>query len=107
MVRFCSRRSRRALDRIKAAHVAGIGIAAFRKISRVARHAGEAGVEKIGIERDDHIRSVELVSGLDRLTECHLRASVNIVAIDRLIEVPLGFGKFLKQLLLLVGQRRR
>ncbi len=107
MVRLRSRRSRRALDRIEAAHVAGVRIAALGEIARVTRHSRESGIEKIGVERNDHVRGVELVSGLNRLAEGHLRARVNIVAIDRLIEMPLGLRKFLEQLLLLVGQSWR
>ena len=64
-------------------------------------------VEKVGVEREDHVGLVELVSGLDRPAERQLRASDDVVAIDRLVLVPLGLGKMLQQRLQLVGQRRR
>src|SRR6185312_3997434 len=97
----------RALDGIKPAHVAGVWIATLGKIACVARHSREARIQEIRVERDDYVSRVELVSSLNRLPKRHLRARVDIVAIDRLIEMPLGFGKFLEQLLLLIGQRGR
>src|SRR4051812_46934590 len=105
MVRLGSRRGRRALDRVEPAHIPGVGIAALCEIACVARHPRESGIQKICIERNDYICGIELISGLNRLAKRHLRARVNIIAIDWLVEMPLGFRKLLEQLLLLVGQR--
>src|SRR4051812_13971265 len=107
MVRLRPRVCRSALDGIEAAHVPGVGIAALGEITSVPCHSGEAGIQKVGIERDDYVGSIELVSGLNRLAKRHLRTRINVVAIHRLVEMPLSFWKFLEQLLLLIGQRGR
>src|SRR5437660_12863211 len=107
MVCLCYRRSRSTLNRIKTAHIAGIGIPALCEISRIARHSREAAIKEVRVERDDYVGGIELVSGLDRLAKGHSRAFIDVVAIDRLVQMPVGFGKRLDQLLLLVGKRRR
>src|SRR4051812_40614836 len=106
MIRLRACRGRRALDCVKATHIARVRIAAFREITRVTRHSRKPGIQEIRIEGNDYVSRVELISGLNRLAKRHLRARVSIIAIDWLVEMPLGFGKFLEQLLLLVGQRR-
>ena len=67
-----------------------IGIAALGEVADVADVAGESGVEKVGVERDDHVGLFKVVARLDRLAESQLRAFEHVVAIDRLVDVPLG-----------------
>ncbi len=107
MVRLCTRRTRRALDHVKPAHVAGIGIAPLRKISRVAREAGESRVEEIAVERENYVRVFQLVLRLHRLPERQLRAFEHVVAVCRLIDMPLRLGINLQQRTQLVSEGGR
>src|SRR5258708_39802608 len=107
MVRLHARRTRRALDHVQPGHLLRVRVATLGKIAGIARHAGISGIEKISVQRDDNVCSVELVLRLDRLAESHLRASIYIVAVYWLIEMPFGLGKALEHLLHLVGESRR
>ena len=90
MIRFRSGRTRRALDHIQPAHLARIRIAAFGEVAGIASKARESCVEEIGIERKDYVCFREVVARLHRLPECQLRAFKHIVAIYRLVNMPLG-----------------
>ena len=90
MIRLSSRRTRRALDHIQPTHLAGIGITLLGEIARIACLTRKSGGEKVGVQRDDHIGTIELVNRLDRLAEGHLRSRVNIVAIHRFVNMPFG-----------------
>src|SRR6202050_5636814 len=68
MIRLRSRRRRRTLDHVQPVHVA-IGITALGKVANVADVAGESGVEKIRVERDNYIGLSEIVARLNRLAK--------------------------------------
>ena len=74
MIRLRSRRTWRALDDVQTAHVAAVGIAAAGEVADVAGIAGESGVEKVSVERDDDVGFREIVARLDGLSESELRA---------------------------------
>ena len=107
MVRLRAGRTRRALDHIQPVHLAGIGIAPLGEIPRVAREAGEARVQEIGVERENYVRIFQVVLRLHRLAERQLRAFEHVVAVHRLVHMPLGLRISLEQRTQLVGQRRR
>ena len=107
MIRLRSSRRHRALDHVQSAHLPRIGIAPFRKITCVAREARKSRVKKISVQREDHVCGVEVVDRLDWLAESHLRARVHVVAIDRLIHMPLGLLIELKNRPQLIVQRWR
>ena len=67
-----ARGTRRALDHIHAAHVAGIRIAALGEIAGVSRVPGKSGVQKIGVERNNDVGVLQLVLRFHWLAECHL-----------------------------------
>src|SRR5262245_13698216 len=98
MIRLRPRCRWRALDNVKAAHLPGIGITAAGEIARIARHARESSREEIGVERDDYICFREIVGRLNRLPKGHACAFINVVAIDRLPEMPFGFRECLLEL---------
>ncbi|PYX22189.1 MAG: hypothetical protein DMG82_15290, partial [Acidobacteria bacterium] len=106
MIRFRPRRGRRALDCIKSAHVP-IGIAAARKIADVTRVARESCIQKIRVQRDDDVGFREVVPRLDRLTEGQLRAFEHVVAVHRLVDVPLRLRVNLQERTQLVRERGR
>ena len=60
------------------------------RIADVSRVAGESRVEEVGVERDDDVGFREVVARFDRLSERQLRAFEHVVAIHRLVDVPLG-----------------
>src|SRR5215467_9144357 len=105
MIRFRSRRTRSALDHIQAAHLPRVRITTSREISRIAGLARESGGEKVRVQRDNHIGSIELVNRLDRLTESHLCARINIVAIHRFVNMPSGLRVELENRVELVCER--
>ncbi len=106
MIRLGSRRRRRALDHVQAVH-GRIGIAAAGEVADVFHVAGESGVEEVGVEGDDYVGLREIVAGLDRLAEGQLRAFEDVVAIHRLVDVPLGLRINLQEVAQLVGERGR
>ena len=107
MVRPRASRTWRALDYVQPAHLAGVGIAPLGEISDVTREAGESRVQKIGVERNDYVRFREVILRLHRLAEGQLCAFEHIVAVDRLVHMPLGLRISLDKRLQLVGQRGR
>ena len=106
MIGLRPRRGRRALDRIKAAHVP-IGIAAARKIADVTRVARESCIQKIRVQRDDDVGFREVVPRLDRLAERELRAFEHVVAVHRFIHVPLRLRIDLQESAQLIRERGR
>ncbi len=106
MIRLHPGRSRRALDHVQPVHVA-VGIAALGEIADVARVAGKSGVEKISVERNDDVGLRKVVARLDRLAEGQLRAFEHVVAIDRLVDMPLGLRINRQEVAHLIGQRGR
>src|SRR5437016_13915500 len=97
MIGPSSSRTRRAFDHIESPHVARIGVAPFGKISRIAREAGESRIKEIGVERENHVRILQLVLRLYRLPKRQLRAFNHMVAVCWLIDVPLRLGINLEQ----------
>src|SRR5580700_6276442 len=106
MIRLRSRCTRRALDYVEPIHVA-VGVAAAREIADVARMAGESGGEEVGGERDDDVGLREVVARFDGLSEGHLGAFEDVVAIDRLVDVPLGLRIELEETAQLISKRGR
>src|SRR5262249_57153184 len=72
------------------------------KVARVAGKPRKPGVKKIGVQGNDHVRSIELVNRFNRLAKSHTRAIVDIVAINRLIDMPLRLRVSLQKRLQLV-----
>src|ERR1051325_3794239 len=107
MIRLRPRRTHPALNHIQAAHLASFRIAPLGKITNIFRRTGESSREEVGIERQNHISLREVIPRLNRLTKRQLRTLKYIVAIDRLIHMPLGFGEHREKILFLIGQRRR
>ena len=89
MIRFRAGRAHRALNYVQPAHIACVGIAALGEIADVSRGTWKSRVKEISIERNNYVRVLQLVLRLDRLAESHLCAFEHIVAIHRLIDVPL------------------
>src|SRR5438477_447306 len=84
-----------------------IGFAALGEVADVAGVAGESGVEEVCVERDDDIRLRKIVARFDGLSEGELRAFEHIVAIDGLVDVPLGLRIHLQEIAQLVGKSGR
>ena len=89
MIRLRPRRRRRALDHVQPVHVA-VGIAALGEVADVADISRKTRIQKVGVERDDYVGLFKIVARLDRLAEGQLRAFEHVVAIDRLVHMPLG-----------------
>ena len=106
MVRLHPRRTRRALDHVQPVHVC-VRIAPRGEIAGVPRRAGEPGVKKISVERNDDVRLRQVVTRLDGLSEGLLRAFHYIVAINGLVHVPLRHRIRLNVIANLPSQRRR
>ena len=70
-------------------------------------HAGRAIGEKVGIERQNGLGLVEAILRRDGFTKHQARASVDIIAVHRLILVPFGFWEHIEESLELVCQGRR
>ena len=83
------------------------GLRRAGEVADVAGVAGESGVEEVGVERDDYVGFRKIVARLDRLSEGQLRAFEHVVAIDRLVDVPLGIGINLQEITQLIGERGR
>src|SRR5271168_5517743 len=88
MIRLSPGRRRRALDHIQPVHVA-IGIAALGEVADVADIPRKTRIQEVGVERDDYVGLLKIVARLDGLSEGQLRAFEHVVAIDRLINMPL------------------
>jgi hypothetical protein len=106
VIRLRSRRRRRALDHIQPVHLA-VGIAALGEVADVADISRKTRIQEVGVERDDYIGLFKIVARLDRLAEGQLRAFEHVVAIHRLVHVPLGLRIHLKQAAKLIGERGR
>ena len=106
MIRLHPRRTRRALNHVQPAHLS-IGIAPAGEIADVARVAGEAGIQKVGVERDNHVGLREVVARLDGLAEGELRAFQRVVAIDWLVDMPLRLRIHREERLHLIFECRR
>ncbi len=75
--------------------------------SRMYRvESGKSRVQEIGVERDNDVGVFQPVLRFHRLTESHLRALEHIVAIHRLIHMPLRLRIKLEHGLQLIGKRR-
>ena len=83
------------------------GLRRLAKSRRVAGEAGEAAYRKSASSERITSAFPEVVLRFDRLAECQLCAFEDVVAVDRLIHVPLGLRIDLEQRLQLVGKRRR
>src|SRR5208337_4075889 len=64
-------------------------------------------IQKVRVERDNDVGLFEIVAGLNRLAEGHLRALEYVVTIHRLIHMPLGLRINLQEIAQLIGQRGR
>src|SRR5438067_4707089 len=91
MIRLRTRIRWRGLDRVKPRHPARIiRLATRRELPRINFESGKSAVQEVGVEGNDRIGGINLVSGLDDLSEGLLRSELHGVAIDRLVAVPLG-----------------
>ena len=98
----------RALHGVKAQHLLfQLRTAAARELARVEMKSREARGEKISIQREHDLGLGEVVHGLHRLPEGHLRARVDVVAVHRLPLNPLGLRVSLQKHLHLRHEGRR
>src|ERR1700732_3839900 len=107
MVRHCSCASGHGFHHIKPVRICRRRFhrAARREITRVT-HVPRTASKKIRIQRNDHIRLVELVNRIDRPAEGKSRSLTHVVAATLLVLMPLRLWKFLENGLNLWHQRR-
>ena len=106
MIGLGSRGRGRALDHVETTHV-GVGIALGGEIADVAHVARESRGHEIRVERDDGCGLGKIVAGFNGLTEDKLRAFEHVVAIHRLVDMPLRLGIHGEEGLHLVFESRR
>ena len=80
-------------------------IAATRQVVRVANVAG-AFHDEVGIERNDHVGTVEVIQRIDVLAEGHPRAFAYGMTARRIVLMPPGLRVRLQKRFELRGERR-
>ena len=98
-------RTGRALDHVQPAHIASIRIAPLGEVADVSRRTRKSRVQEIGIERNNYVGILQPVLRFNWLAEGHPRAFEHIVAVHRLVHMPLRLRIQFEHRPQLIGQR--